>query len=268
MDRRNLLALTAGFAGAAGVATGYKLRDPIRNTVRPIVYGTPREDAPGDALPQERFSAEAARVMEQHRRQTKQTVLDLKAKYESPVLGKFRVWDLIEKLALCVDPTDISLGCTNQYLHVCQVTASLEETGEADETMLLTALVHDLGKVAMLAGEAPEHVVCMNEPIEGPEPGAGLEKAIFQFGHDEIAYSRLKDHVPEHVAWMVRYHTVNLGMAEPYMSARDRELEAKYLQTFRKHDRGSKSMWTLPNGGSLARYRNFVEEQFPAPILF
>lgn len=133
---------------------------------------------------------------------------------------------------------------------------------------LLTALLHDLGKVAMLAGEPPEHVVCYTEPVEGVEPGGGLENALFQFGHDEIAYSRFKDHVPEHVAWMLRYHSMLLGKAERYMSAWDREMEARYLKTFRKHDQGSKSPWSLPNGGSLARFRDFIEERFPQPILF
>ena len=64
----------------------------------------------------------------------------------------------------------------------------MERYGELDDTMLLTALLHDLGKVAMLAGEAPENVVCLIEPIEAVEPGSGLDNAIFQFGHDEIAY--------------------------------------------------------------------------------
>ena len=106
----------------------------------------------------------------------------------SLVLGKFRVWDLIEKLALCVDPTEIRLLCTSQYMHVCQLIRGMERDGELDDTMLLTALLHDLGKVAMLAGEAPENVVCLIEPIEAVEPGSGLDNAIFQFGHDEIAY--------------------------------------------------------------------------------
>ena len=267
MNRRSLLGLaaTAGASATAGLGAGYRYRDAIRNRVKPLITS----DASGDAqTPKRLFDAEAKRIAELQRRQTKETILALKAKYESPVLGKFRVWELIEKLALCIDPTDYALGATNQYIHVCQVIGGLEEAGEMDETMLLTALLHDLGKVAMLAGEPPEHVVCYIHPIEGIEPGGGLENTLFQFGHDEIAYSRFKDYVPEPIAWMLRYHSMVLGEAEPYMSKRDLELDRDYLTTFRKHDQGSKSIWSLPNGGSLARFREFVEDRFPQPILF
>jgi hypothetical protein len=249
------------------VAAGAKYRDQVHEKVRPFLHPRP-EDAPAATTPKDRFAAEAGRIVELQRRQTKDSILALKSKYEYPVLGKFRVWELIEKLSLCVDPTDTSLGCTNQYLHVCQVIGGLEQAGELDETMLLAALLHDVGKVAMLAGEPPEYVVCYTEPVEGLEPGGGLDDALFQFGHDEIAYSRFKDHVPEHVAWMLRYHSMVLGKAEPYMSARDLDFERTYLTTFREHDQGSKSLWTLPGAGSLARYRDFVEERFPHPILF
>jgi hypothetical protein len=270
MHRRTLLniAATATSFGSVGFATGYKFRDPIRDTIDPILFGPSVDPEQRPVTPREQFGAEARRVTELQRRQTKEDILALRAKYQSPVLGKFRVWELIEKLALCVDPTDTSLGCTNQYLHVCQVTAALEADGALDETMLLTALLHDLGKVAMLAGEPPEHVVCFIAPVEGLEPGGGLENAIFQFGHDEVAYSRFKDSVPEHVAWMLRYHSMILGKAEPFMSAKDHELEQKYLSIFRKYDLGTKSPWSLPQGASLARFRDFIEERFPNPILF
>ncbi len=67
---------------------------------------------------------------------------------------------------------------------------------------------------------------------------------------------------------MLRYHSMILGKAEPYMGELDNDFEARYLTTFRKHDQGSKSHWTLPHGGSLARFRDFVEDRFPNPILF
>ncbi|MEX2300272.1 MAG: inositol oxygenase family protein, partial [Bryobacterales bacterium] len=160
------------------------------------------------------------------------------------------------------------LQCTSQYMHVCQILAAMERDEELDETMLLAALLHDLGKVSMLAGEAPDHVVCFTEPIEGREPGCGLGEVLFQFGHDEIAYSRFKDHVPEHVAWMLRYHSMILRSAEPYMDSRDREYEEKYLSTFRTYDQGTKSPAFLPAKANLDRYRDLIEEWFPNPILF
>lgn len=268
MDRRKLLQLGAGcgVSGAAGVWVGGHYKPALRRYYDRL-FPPDVSEKPEDA-PEADFYRGVGKIAERQRRQTKETVLALKKKYEGEVLGKFRVWDLIQRLALCIDPTDTTLLCTSQYMHVCQIIASMEEDGKLDETMLMTALLHDLGKVAMLAGEAPEHVVCFVEPVEALEPGGGLDKVIFQFGHDEIAYSRFKDHVPEHIAWMVRYHSTIIHKSEPFMSARDREYEQKYLAAFRVHDQGSKSIHYLPSPMTLDRYRDFVESHFPNPILF
>ena len=267
MNRRDLLTLgvASGTAGAAGLGLGYRHHGALRQ-MQDKLLGTGKK--PPANTPREKFRARSRAINELHRRQTKKDVQALKTKYEGAVLGKFRVWDLIEKLALCVDPTDTTLQCTSQYMHVCQVIAGMERDGELDDAMLLTALLHDLGKVAMLAGEAPENVVCFIEPVEALEPASGLENVIFQFGHDEIAYSRFKDHVPEHIAWMIRYHSMIVGKTEEYMSPKDHEYYRKYLARFSKYDHGTKSTAFLPNHATLERYRDFVETHFPQPILF
>ena len=269
MNRRRLLELGAGgcAAGLAGLAVGYKFHDRIRAAAHAATHATSEQPAPAKT-PWQRFHARAAAIEERHRKQTKEDVQALKAKYESPVLGKFRVWDLIQKLSLCIDPTDTWLGVASQYVHVCQILQVMEKDKALDETMLLTALLHDLGKVALLAGEAPENVVCFIQPVEEREPEAGLDNVIFQFGHDEIAYSRIKDHVPPHVAWTVRYHSMIVGKAEKYMSPQDRRNEQQYLAKFTKYDHGSKSPAFLPAEVTLDRYRDFVESHFPNPILF
>jgi len=247
-------------SGAAGLAAGvpYGQRREAR---KPGPHQTP-------GTPEYAFQARAVEVMWLQERQTAEDVKALKAKYEGSVLGRFRVWELIEKLALCVDPSDTNLGCVSQYMHVNQILAAMEQDGAVDDEMLLTALLHDLGKVAMLAGEAPEHVVCFTKPVEACEPGAGLDQVLFRFGHDEIGYTRFKDHVPEPVAWMIRNHSMVLGDCEPFMSARDHELERDYLARFRPYDLGYKSKAFLPREQTLDRYRDFVESWFPSPILF
>src|SRR5262249_7987561 len=152
------------------------------------------------------FRAHAAAIHELHRRQNQATVAALKAKYENAVFGKVRVWDLIEKLALCVDPTDSALFCANQFIHVQQVIAGMEASGVQDRDLFLAALTHDLGKVTLLTDELPENVVSITGKIGDYPPGIGLDHVIFQFGHGEMIYSRLKGHVPDHVAWLLRYH--------------------------------------------------------------
>lgn len=264
IDRRNLLTMgavvgAAGVAGASGVGLGSRYHKAIANQAERYKAGAGGLD--GD------FARRAAEIQERHSRQTVDDVRALKAKYESPILGKFRVWDLIEKLGLCVDPSDPGLQCTSQYMHVCQIISAMEADGVSDERLLLIALLHDVGKVAMLQGEEPEDVVCFIAPLEGVE-GAGLDNTVFQFGHDEIAYSRFKDHVDEDVAWVLRYHSMVMGWAEPYMNDRDRVRESELLQTFRMYDQGTKSPANRPKLMTLDRYRDFIEGRFPNPILF
>ena len=249
-----------GAAGLVGLGAGYRYHRPIQHLSREL-RGIP-EDGPRP------FDVNARRITELQRRQTAEDVSALKKKYEGEVLGRFRVWDLLQKLSLCIDPTDTTLLCTSQHMHVCQILAGLERDGELDESMLMAALLHDLGKVAMLASEAPENVVCFTRPVEEQEEGVGLDNIVFQFGHDEIAYSRFKDEVPEHIAWMLRYHSMVVGEVEKYMSPQDREYEEKYLAKFRRYDQGTKSPAFLPSNATLDRYRDFVETQFPNTILF
>jgi Myo-inositol oxygenase len=267
VDRRQLLGLGLGgsLSGAVGLGAGYYFHQPLWEASQRL-QGKPAEEE-GSAAFRE-FRAQADAITAAQRRQTRETVESLKAKYEGEVLGRFRVWDLIEKLGLCVDPTDTALQCTSQYMHVCQILAAMERDEVLDETMLLAALLHDLGKVALLAGEAPDHIVCFVEPVEHQQPGCGLDQVVFQFGHDEIAYSRFKDHLPEHIAWLLRYHSMVLRSAEPFMDARDRGYEEKYLSKFRTYDQGTKSPAFLPPHATLNRYRDVIEKWFPNPILF
>jgi hypothetical protein len=173
---------------------------------------------------------------------------------------------MVEKLALCVDPTDTTLYCTSQFIHVQQVVAAMERDGVQDRDLYIAAFTHDLGKVMLLGNEAPEHVVCQSAPLGGDREGIGLDNAVLQFGHPEIIYTRLKDHVPDHVAWLVRYHSTSIERAAPYMDDRDRRYAERYLKPFRRYDNGFKSTSFLPRI-DLAKYRSLIEETFPSPIL-
>jgi hypothetical protein len=213
------------------------------------------------------FSVQARAIIERHGTQTVETVAALNRKYAAPVIGTVRVWDLLEMLAGCVDPTDPSLYGASQLTHVLQVLDAMEDDHVTDPDLLGAALVHDLGKLLLLHGESPENVVCMNAPIGRYPAGIGLDNCVFQWNHDEFAYSRLKDHVPEHVAWLVRYHSIMLSKCKSLMNQRDREWTRRFLVPFQKYDLKSKSPYAVPRK-SLADYKELVEELFPQPILF
>ncbi|MGA3201590.1 MAG: inositol oxygenase family protein [Bryobacteraceae bacterium] len=254
--RRQLLtagAVTA--AGAAGAAGGYVLHAKRPRWRNPAA----------EAIPE--FARHAALIRQRQSSQTLETVASLRRKYQDPVFGKARVWDMIEKLGLCIDPSDDSLMLTSQHLHVQQILEGMERDGVGDRDLLLIALLHDIGKVMMLAGEVPEHVVGYIHPMGEPAHGVGLDQVMFQFGHDEFAYSRLKDHVPSHIAWTIRYHSAMTGAIRPFCSPSEQAVLDNYHARFQPYDLARKSYSHLPRV-NLAKYRALIEDTFPQPILF
>ncbi len=183
-------------------------------------------------------------IGERHLLQTRDTVAALKAKYESVVFGKARVWDLIERLALCIDETDSYLFCTSQFVHMQQVIEGMERDGIQDRDLLLAALLHDTGKTLLLTDELPENIVGPTESIGAFPEGVGLNQVVSDSGHGEMVYSRFKDHVPEHLAWLLRYHGTSIRDLAPYLSEKDREYRDRYLIPFRKYDRGTQFSWS------------------------
>ena len=257
--RRTFLASGVVGAGAlvAGVALGAANGARIDRVGERILgpHGADKE-----------FKTKALEIWARHNAQTHEVVAALKKKYEGAVFGRVRVWDMVEKLALCVDPTDTDLYCASQFIHVQQVVAAMERDGVQDRDLYIAAFTHDLGKVMLLANEAPEHVVCTPAPFEGNRDGTGLDNVLFQFCHPEIMYTRLKDHVPDHVAWLIRYHAISIERAGRYMDERDRRYAERYLKPFQHYDRRHTSVTTLPRI-DLAKYRALIDETFPAPVL-
>jgi len=213
------------------------------------------------------YTAEAAAINARHQRQTLDAVSALEAAYREPVFGEVRVWWLVEQLAQCIDPTDCRLFCTSQQTHVLQILAGMERDGVDDPDLLLVALIHDLGKVLLLTGEDPANVVCLNRPIGTPEPGVGLDQVTFQWNHDQFGFERFRPHVPDHVAWMVRHHSIDIDACAPLMDDRDRRWTEQYLRVFSTYDHGTKSPYHLPPR-PISDYRDIVEQAFPDPIAF
>lgn len=263
LGRRALLTGVVGAAlgGTAGLAAGYRFAPQLR-AAELAVRG------PAPALPPEigAFREEAEQIFALHRTQTAETVQALRKKYESPVFGRVRVWDLVERLALCIDPSDMRLFCASQLVHVQQILAGMAAAGVRDPDLLLLAIVHDLGKVLLLTGERPENVVCTTRLIAAPGPGCGLDAVLFEYGHGEFIASRLRGHVPEHIVWVARHHNVHLTEVEPFLDDRDRDWSERYLRPFRRFDAGFASAYFLPKL-DLAPYRELIERSFPSPLL-
>jgi hypothetical protein len=213
------------------------------------------------------FRERAAPILQRHREQSVEQVKALRAKYARPVFGKVRVWELIERLGSCVDPTDERLFCASQQVHVLQMLEAMEHDGTATPEMVLVALIHDLGKVLLLTGEDPANVVCMNGPVTSVEAGTGLDNSMIQWNHDEFAYERLRDHIPEDLAWLIRYHSLEMGAAATLMDDGDLERTDRLLLPFARYDHATKSPFHVP-ATPLAKYRDVIEEAFPRRIRF
>ena len=213
------------------------------------------------------FANQARAIVARHQAQTVEVVDALRKKYAAPVLGRVPVWSLIEKLAQCIDPTDVGLYSVSQQVHVLQILEAMERDGVATRELVLAALLHDLGKILLLTGESPEHVVCMNEPIGRYAPSVGLDNCVLQWNHDEFAYSRLREHLPDGIAWLIRYHSIVRPSCEDLMDARDREYADRYLAIFARYDQGSKSPYVLPRK-SIGDYRHVIEDALPREIVF
>jgi inositol oxygenase len=219
-----------------------------------------------DQSPRVRYAREAQPIFDRRSRQTVDTVRTLQRKYEAPVFGVISMWDALNMLAHVIDEVDPFLGNVSQEIHTLQVVEGLAADG-ADDTMLLAGLIHDVGKVIALVDEDPANIFGTTEPIGHYEPAIGLDQCVFQWGADEYGYSKVAGRVPDHVSWLVRYHSIVPEACVHLMDERDREYFEKYWRVLNRLDHTTKSMYQLPRT-RLSDYRAMIDEAFPEPIPF
>jgi len=260
LDRRTVLTgLVAGAAGgAAGMAIGYQHHDNLEVL---------KDEISGAGSGRFDFHMRSRAIRRAHNQQTPEKISSLKRKYKKQSGSREQVWTLIEKMSQCIDLTDPTLYCTSQLVHIQQILAEMDAKGVDDPDMHLIALLHDLGKVSYLNGEQPENVFGKAARIGEYEHGIGLDKVLFQFSHAEIIYLRVKDLVPDHVAWSLRYHNIKFKDAAPYMNDRDRRHARNYLSPFRRFDNPTKSAFRVPEI-DMSPYRQLIEKTFMNPIYF
>jgi hypothetical protein len=259
--------------GANITNTRYPPPPKPKHETAPRTLGTtppgemPRPPIAGPKDLAEQFGRRAQDIIARHNAQTVDDVAALRDKYATPTLGNRRPWDLVEMMGQCIDPTDSHLYCASQQMHVLQMLDAMENEGAATDDFVLVALVHDLGKVLLLTDEAPENIVCFNRPLATGAAGCGWDNCVFQWNHDEWAYMRLKDHLPDGLAWLVRYHSVLPASCAEYMDARDRAYVERYLKPFYRYDHMTKSPLNVPQR-RISHYRAVIERALPATLPF
>lgn len=208
------------------------------------------------------------------------------------------VWDAFDFLNQLVDDSDPDTDL-DQFQHLLQTSEAIRRDGHPD-WMVLTGLMHDMGKVLCLFGEPQWAVVgdtfpvgCaysnkivypeffMNNPdYSNPdfntqygvyEKGCGLKNVHISWGHDEYVYQILKDYLPEEGLYMLRYHSFYAwhreGEYDYLLDEHDREM-LKWVHLFNSYDLYSKNPEPPDINKLRQSYESLIKKYLPETLKF
>ena len=233
-----------------------------------------------------------------HKYQTYDFVQEKKADFLQFNKREMPIWKAFDFLNELVDDSDPDTNL-DQMQHLLQTSEAIRNDGHPD-WMVLVGLIHDMGKVLCLFGEAQWSVVGDTFPVgcafsnkvvypeffaDNPdknnelysqkygvyEPNCGLKNVHLSWGHDEYVYHMMKDYLPEEGLYMLRYHSFYAQHRENaydhLMDDHDREM-FKWVNLFNPYDLYSKN----PNQKSWEElkpyYTALVEKYLPPTLKF
>jgi inositol oxygenase len=233
-----------------------------------------------------------------HTYQTYNFVLQKKDEYLQFNKKEMPVWKAFDFLNELVDDSDPDTEM-DQLQHLLQTSEAIRRDGHAD-WMILTGLMHDMGKVLCLFGEPQWAVVGDTFPVgcaysnkivypeffsNNPdfnnqsyntkygayEKGCGLRNVHMSWGHDEYVYHMLKDYLPEEGLYMLRYHSFYAwhreGEYDYLMDDHDRKM-LKWVNLFNPYDLYSKAA-NPPNISELKPYyEELLKKYLPETLKF
>ncbi len=228
-----------------------------------------------------------------HTHQTVDFVRNKQAEYQGLTKAKMTVWEAIEKLDQIVDDSDPDTELS-QLDHALQTAERIRQDNHP-RWMILTGLIHDLGKVLTLFGEPQWAVVgdtfpvgcAYSDKIVYPEffqlnpdtknetyqtqlgiyqKNCGLENVLMSFGHDEYLYYVTKQFLPIEAQYIIRYHSFypwhKCGAYDYLCNEKDREL-LTWVKKFNPYDLYSKAD-DKPDFEKLkAFYHDLIDEFLP-----
>jgi len=231
-----------------------------------------------------------------HAHQTLDFVLAKKAEYGKLGQRRMGIWEAMEYLNTLIDESDPDTDLS-QIEHLMQTSEAIRRDGHP-RWFVLTGLIHDLGKILCLFGEAQWAVVGDTFPVgcawsdqivfseffeSNPdrrdatlqsrygiyEPNCGLENVHLSWGHDEYLYHATRSYLPLPAQYMIRYHSFypwhRHGAYEHLMNEQDREM-LPWVQKFNPYDLYSKGA-ERPNARELKPYyQELIAEYFPDQI--
>ena len=202
--------------------------------IAPFVAHAIHTHADGTRLRTPAFVRHTNTIYQAHNLQTEYERRMLELRYRAPLLGRVDAWDLLRLLHFTIDHTDRFLMYTSQLIHCLQVFAGVQREVRVREgprgrrgggrgrggrgvagftkayrsDMLVSALVHDLGKTLTLFGESDTNVDCMNRIVA--YHGNGLDALEAHWNHDEFAFARLRGdaRLSRRVKDVLRFHSL------------------------------------------------------------
>jgi inositol oxygenase len=233
-----------------------------------------------------------------HTYQTYEFVQEKRANFLKFDKKSMPVWDAFEFLNQLVDDSDPDTDL-DQFQHLLQTSEAIRRDGHPD-WMVLTGLMHDMGKVLCLFGEPQWAVVgdtfpvgcAYSDKIVYPEffkanpdynnasyntelgvysKGCGLRNVHMSWGHDEYIYQMMKDYIPEPGLYMLRYHSFYAwhreGQYSHLLDDHDREM-LRWVKLFNPYDLYSKNP-VPPNWTELkSYYQDLVGKYLPETLKF
>lgn len=171
----------------------------------------------GTRWSRDELAAYAERVYEKHKLQSDADRHALTHRWRMPLVGRVAVWDLLQLLHFTIDHSDTFLMYTSQLTHCMQVFAAVSSfpfhlQGYHDpgykRDMQVAALMHDVGKLLTIFGEADEHVDCMNRLTASPSAASGLDGLSYEWNHDEFGFQKMWPYLPPRVLDVMRLHSL------------------------------------------------------------
>lgn len=226
-----------------------------------------------------------------HMHQTRDFVLAKKKEYGSLNQRRMTIWEAMDFLNTLVDDSDPDTDLS-QIDHCLQAAEAARRDGKP-RWMILTALVHDLGKMLCLYGEPqwavvgdtfpvgcawsgkvvfpeffaanPDAAVPLYQTPNGVyEPGCGIGQLDLSWGHDEYLYLVMKPYLPEEALAIIRYHSFypwhREGAYAHFENETDRRL-LPWVQAFNPYDLYSKSS-EKPDAKKLRPYYDELINEF------
>lgn len=210
--------------------------------------------------------------------------------------GSYEIWEALELLSALKDESDPDLDLP-QIQHALQTAEAMRKANQPD-WMILTGLIHDLGKMLSYFGEPQWAVVGDTYPLgckfsdkivhaeyfkDNPDmktplyqtklgvygkEGVGLDNVVMTWGHDEYLYQVVKDQstLPEQAKFMIRYHSFYAlhkeGEYQYLLNSQDKKY-LHWLNKFNQYDLYSKSAKPINVAEVKPYYEKLINKYFP-----